>query len=181
MPVPLQTPINTYTGNAVATVFAYQWLLLRAGDLRVTVGGSTKALVTDYTVSGLGSTDGGNVTFLSPPADGVEIVMQRAIPLLRETDYQEGGDLPASTLDADFDRIWMVLQGMIAGVGFNGYRFALFPDSYFGSVVLPEPEPLQIWGWNASGDAVVNFELDENVLIEPSIVPHYLFQQYGIR
>lgn len=180
MPVPFQTPLNSYTGNGVTVAFPYRFLLLRAGDLKVTVDGAVLTLTTHYTLSGIGSSAGGTVLFLTAPPAGSEVIVQRAVPLLRDTDYQENGDLPAETLDADFDRIWMVLISMATGVGVAGARFALFRDTYGGSAFLPPATPSRLLGWSGDASEIVNYEIEEGVVFEPAIVPDFLLQSFGV-
>lgn len=120
MTVPLQDPIKTHAGNGVSTAFAFDFYVLQAADLVVTVmdlSGITtvKALTTDYTISGLGNQSGGAVTFLVPPASGTVVTLYRSVALSRQVDYQDNGDLPADTLNRDFDRIWMALQDRLLG------------------------------------------------------------------
>lgn len=110
MSVQSQTPYNSYTANGATTVFPYTFLLLEAGDLTVTVDGVVKTLTTDYTISGLGTPSGGNVTFLSAPANGAKVLLSRLLTIQRLTDYQDNGDLFAETLNQDLDRIWLALQ-----------------------------------------------------------------------
>lgn len=179
MPLPLQTPIVRFTANGVTTVFPYQFLLLRAGDLQVTVDDVLQTLTTNYSVSGIGSLGGGNVTFVTAPDNGSEVVIARVVPLLRDTDYQEGGDLPAETLDADFDRLWMVIQGMATGINLGG-RIALFRPSYSGSVFLPAPEAFRLLGWNASETALVNYDPAGGITVLQGSVPDYLLQNIGV-
>lgn len=179
MPLPLQTPIVRYTANGVTTVFPYQFLLLRAGDLQVTVDGVLLTLTTHYSISGVGVVSGGNVTFVTAPGAGSEVVIARVVPLLRDVDYQEGGDLPAETLDADFDRLWMVIQGMAVGLQLGG-RIALFPLSYTGSVILPSPEAFKLLGWNASETALINYDPAGGITVVQGSVPDYLLQNTGV-
>lgn len=40
------------------------------------------------------------------------LLLQRSIKLVRETDYQENGDLLAKTVNQDFDRIYLAMQGL---------------------------------------------------------------------
>lgn len=119
MSVTAQTPLNSYTGNGVTTVFAFSFLLLLADDLTVktTTSGvvSTKVLGTEYTVSGLGVGSGGTVTFTAAPASGATVVIYRDSDIARATDYQNNGDLLAATVNLDFDRLWLVLQEIFSG------------------------------------------------------------------
>ncbi|WP_240024308.1 phage tail fiber protein [Serratia marcescens] len=108
MSVPNQTPYNIYTANGLTTVFPYEFYLLNAGDLAVSLNGSV--ITSGYTISGVGNVDGGEVSFLTPPANGVTIMLERVIPTYRLTDYQDNGDLLADTVNKDFDRLWMAIQ-----------------------------------------------------------------------
>ena len=108
MPIGVQTPITSHTGNGTATVFAYDFAILSADDIKVKVGGSIVA--TGFTVAGIGDRDGGTVTFSSAPGSGVEVLLYREVSRERTTDYQYAGDLREDVLDDDLDRIVMALQ-----------------------------------------------------------------------
>lgn len=112
MSIPVQTPFNLYIANGSTTVFPYRFLLNQASDLRVTANG--KVIASGFSVSGEGNSSGGQITFSTPPASGTKIAILRNIPLRRDTEYQDNGDLLASTINADFDRLWMALQGVDA-------------------------------------------------------------------
>ncbi|EDR5177744.1 hypothetical protein CEH78_003729 [Salmonella enterica] len=112
MSIPVQTPFNLYIANGSTTVFPYRFLLNQASDLRVTADG--KKVTYGFNVSGEGNPSGGQITFSLPPASGTKIAIIRNIPLRRDTEYQDNGDLLASTINADFDRLWMAVQGVDA-------------------------------------------------------------------
>ncbi|MDX7608757.1 phage tail fiber protein, partial [Klebsiella quasipneumoniae] len=136
MSVPNQTPYNIYTANGLTTVFAYEFYLISASDIQVTINGSE--VTSGYTVSGVGNTGGGEVTFLTAPANGTTVIFERATPTYRLTDYQDNGDLLADTVNKDFDRLWMAIQRAFIYLGValtrplfgggpfnaNGYRIA---------------------------------------------------------
>ncbi|WP_186380163.1 phage tail fiber domain-containing protein [Yersinia mollaretii] len=109
MAVPSQIPYNLFTANGVTTVFPFGFMIFDARDLVVSLNGTT--LTSGFTVSGVGEVNGGAVTFLTPPAAGVVLMNARVMQLARQTEYQDNGDLLADTVNQDFDRIWMVLQG----------------------------------------------------------------------
>lgn len=110
MPVTDQTTSNSSTGNGVTTVFPYTFKILDEADILVEVDGVAKTLTTHYTVSGVGVSGGGNVTFVTAPASGAVVALSRSMAYSRETDYQENGDLLAATLDDDVDRSVMLAQ-----------------------------------------------------------------------
>lgn len=113
-----ETPIESSVANGVTTVFPHLFTVLDADDLRVI--GTLAGVVTeyqngvDYTVSGVGSASG-SVTFGVAPASGTILVRYRDTQLIRETDYQNNGDLLAATLNADLDRVWQALQDIFSG------------------------------------------------------------------
>ncbi|EOI7390352.1 phage tail fiber protein [Yersinia enterocolitica] len=130
MSVPNQTPYNIYTANGVTTVFPFGFLIFDAGDLVVSLNGT--ALASGFTVSGVSAVNGGSVTFLTPPASGTVVMLARNMPLVRQTEYQDNGDLLAATVNKDFDRIWMVLQGQAVNNSLNLARPGITYDYYAG-------------------------------------------------
>lgn len=114
MTVSTATPVKSQTGNGVTTVFAYDFRILKNTDLKVTVDGVTKTLTTDYTVSGVGDSGGGNVTFVSAPANGAAIVFEGNASFDRTTDYQRGGGFDEETVDKDFDRVVILIKQLKA-------------------------------------------------------------------
>ncbi|HEI8775490.1 phage tail fiber domain-containing protein [Enterobacter cloacae] len=108
MSVPNQTPYIIYNANGVTTVFPYEFYIITAGDIQVTINGSV--VTSGYSVSGVGNVGGGDVIFLTPPVSGAVIMLERVVPTYRLTDYQDNGDLLADTVNKDFDRLWMAIQ-----------------------------------------------------------------------
>lgn len=115
MSVPNQIPYNIYTANGQTTVFTYEFYIISASDLEVSINGSV--VTSGYTVSGVGNKDGGDITFLTPPANGAVVMLERVVPTYRLTDYQDNGDLLADTVNKDFDRIWMAIQRAFIDLG----------------------------------------------------------------
>ncbi|WP_422529292.1 phage tail fiber protein [Serratia fonticola] len=108
MAIPNQTPYNIFTANGISTVFPYEFYLLNAFDLTVSINGTEQS--TGFTITGIGNVDGGDVIFLTPPANGSVIMLERTIPAFRLTEYQDNGDLLADTVNKDFDRLWMAIK-----------------------------------------------------------------------
>lgn len=116
MSVPNQTPYNIYTANGLTTVFTYEFYIIITSDLQVSINGLV--VTSGYTVAGAGNKDGGDITFLTPPATGAVVMLQRVVPTYRLTDYQDNGDLLADAVNKDFDRIWMAIQRAFIDLGF---------------------------------------------------------------
>ena len=106
---------NSYSGNGSTTVFAYQFKILAQGDLQVILRSSTgtetvQTITTHYTVSGVGSATGGNVTFGSAPASGVTVVIRRATTQTQTVDLVENDPFTAETVETAFDRSIILAQ-----------------------------------------------------------------------
>ncbi|MFU1927496.1 tail fiber domain-containing protein [Bordetella hinzii] len=118
---------NTRTeavGNGITVSFPFDFLCLESRDLRVSVSGMELS-PSQYTVGGLGQMQGGTVTFYSPPAAGAPILMELDVVVARAIDYQDYGDLFATTVNFDFDRLWLAIKGV-----FTSLRRALFLGPY---------------------------------------------------
>jgi hypothetical protein len=131
-----QTPVNSSTGNGVTTVFPYTFKILNAADIEVTVDGVVKTLTTHYTLSGVGDDAGGDVTFLVAPANGTAVIRRRDMALVRTTDYQAQGELPADVLNDDQDAPVLMLQQVQEQVD----RSIKIPLGETGSMTLPTAE-----------------------------------------
>jgi hypothetical protein len=108
MSVPNQTPYVIYNANGMTTVFPFEFYIIAAGDIQVSINGTVAT--SGYSVSGSGNVSGGSVAFLTPPANGDAVMLERVVPTYRLTDYQDNGDLLADTINKDFDRLWMAIQ-----------------------------------------------------------------------
>ncbi|QIP18918.1 hypothetical protein HA514_04520 [Enterobacter kobei] len=108
MSVPNQTPYIIYNANGLTTVFPFEFYIINAGDIQVSINGTV--VTSGYSVSGVGNVSGGDITFITPPASGSVVMLERVVPTYRLTDYQDNGDLLADTVNKDFDRLWMAIQ-----------------------------------------------------------------------
>lgn len=112
MVIPNEIYKNIYTGNDVASVFAYTFKIHKNIDIEVTevliaTGAETLlALTTDYTVSGVGEVTGGNVTLVAGALPSTkQLVINLKPELLQETDYKEHDPFPAETHETALDKI----------------------------------------------------------------------------
>ncbi|MEX1839955.1 hypothetical protein KMW40_05935 [Enterobacter cloacae] len=139
MSVPNQTPYIIYNANGLTTVFPFEFYIINAGDIQVSLNG--EVITSGYSVTGVGNVGGGDVTFLTPPANGTVVMLERVVPTYRLTDYQDNGDLLADTVNKDFDRLWMAIQRSFIYLGLalrrpllggpydaEGYRIAGLAD-----------------------------------------------------
>ncbi|MFD1260822.1 hypothetical protein [Entomomonas asaccharolytica] len=103
------TPTNyiQYQADGIATNFSIPFLLLADNDLEVYL--DNNLLTIGYSLKGVGNPISEIIFTIAPRGT---LLLQRKITLLRETDYQENGDLLANTLNKDFDRLYLALQGI---------------------------------------------------------------------
>lgn len=105
----------SYSGNGSTVEFAYTFKIFAAADLDVYIRSSTgtetlQTITTNYTVSGAGSDSGGNVTFVTAPASGETVVIQRSVAATQGTDYVENDPFPAESHEDALDRLTMIAQ-----------------------------------------------------------------------
>lgn len=115
MTVKVQYPIAIFEGNGTASPLNYDKRFLDSADLIVThiaVSGDRTILLeaSDYTVSGAGDPDGGQVVPISPIAIGDKWEIARTTPLMQPTDYSDTDGFPADSHELALDRQMLILQ-----------------------------------------------------------------------
>ena len=115
MTVSSSTSKVSYSGNGSLTVFAYTFKIFDQDDLTVILRASdgtetVQTITTHYTVSGVGSAGGGNVTFVTAPASGVTVVILREQPLTQELDLVPNDPFPAQSLEESLDKLVFMVQ-----------------------------------------------------------------------
>jgi len=115
MTIQSQTSSINYTGNGGTTVFAYNFKTTDQTWLQVYINGVLKTLTTDYSVSGVGSASGGNITFVTAPSNGSVVYIARSnIPTTQLVDYTANDSFPAETHEAALDKLTMLIQQLTA-------------------------------------------------------------------
>ncbi|MFC2254538.1 hypothetical protein ACETRX_33345 [Labrys portucalensis] len=112
MTIPSYDNRRSYAGDGSTTTFAFPPPFTANTDLVVQIRAAdgttaTKALGVDYVVAGAGSPAGGSVTMAATPATGTTLIIYRDVPLTQSVDLQDGGPLPANTINRALDRITM--------------------------------------------------------------------------
>ena len=118
-----QTSRIGYTGNGSVSVYAYTFKIFDDDDLLVTVRDTaspgvetTLVKTTDYTVSGVGSSTGGNVTLVNASQSWLtsgnlksnyKLVVRRVMDLIQSADIRNQGDYYPETHENVFDMLVM--------------------------------------------------------------------------
>ena len=101
---------NRSTANGSTTVFPYTFQVTLKTDIEVLVDAVVKTVDTDYSVDGLGVSGGGNITFISAPANGSIVTLLRNQPASQLSDYVPNEAFPSARIEADLDKLAMQVQ-----------------------------------------------------------------------
>jgi len=119
MPVETELRRKIYTVDGISNPpLVVPFYFLENSDLTVRLYDASGAetvldLNTDYTVSGAGAPEGGQVTLLATPPTG-QVDIERVVPLVQRAKYPRGGGFPAQAHEAQMDRQTMALQQVAA-------------------------------------------------------------------
>jgi len=154
-------PRAEYTASATQTVFPFLFKIFATSDIKVykTLAGATPndatdilLLTTNYTVT-INGDSGGEITLASGAAVNDKITLVRELTVTRATEYQQNGDLLASTLNSDQEYQTYLIADNVS----KDTRYIKIPDSAQSiSTSLPAPIGDAYLKWNVEGNAIEN-------------------------
>ena len=100
-------PRIQYSGDGSRTTFGFPFPVLASDDLLVFVDDTP---TTGFAINGLNVPTGGEITFIQPPAPGSSVTLLRRTEGIRETDFVDGGLFRAAAINAELDRIMLLIQ-----------------------------------------------------------------------
>jgi hypothetical protein len=106
--IPAVRPLVRYTANGVDTSYAYPFPIFASEDIQILFNGVSQ--LQGFTVNGAGNTQGGQVVFDTPPANGIILTILRQVPYERLTDFLESGDFSAKSLNNELDYLMASVQ-----------------------------------------------------------------------
>lgn len=115
--IPAVQPRIQYTANGSKTVFEFPFPIFANADLQIYVDGVQQ--FAGFTITGAGQTAGGEVTFATAPANGLVVTLERRLAIARASDFQDGSDFAARTLNNEFDYTVAAIQQLDADAGVN--------------------------------------------------------------
>jgi hypothetical protein len=104
---------HSYNGNGSQTVFAYTFKIFVSADIKVYLDGVLKTINTHYTLSNVGVTGGGNVTFTSgsvPVSATGNVILLRSLALTQGVDLINYGAFDANIIESAYDKLTMMVQ-----------------------------------------------------------------------
>ncbi len=106
--MPDVAPLVRYLADGTRTAFEFPFPIFASEDLTVFIDGARQ--YSGFSTAGAGETAGGTVTFMSAPAAGIVVTLERRVPLERLTDFTEGGDFSARALNNELDFLTAAVQ-----------------------------------------------------------------------
>ena len=140
-----------YTATSGQTEFIYDFVVFAATDLVVIKNGTTLTYVTDYSVSGVGTTAGGTVTLTTGATVADVITIYRNTAISRASQYNPDGRLDAAPLERDFDKITTILQELKRD---TDRTVKLPPDDPLDSLTLPADRENKFLSFDANGSPI---------------------------
>jgi len=130
-------------------------VILRAADGTETV----QTITTNYTVTGVGDAGGGNVEFVSAPANGVTVVILREQPLTQGLDLVANDPFPAESLEEALDKIVFMTQKHEEELGraIKASRTNTITGAEFTISALDRAN--KIFAFDSSGDVSITQEI----------------------
>ena len=156
MTVTTTTNRNEYSGNGTQTTFPYTYKIFKDTDLQVYVNGVLQTLTTHYTVSGVGNATGGDVVFVTAPANGAKVLLLRVLPATQETSYPSNDKFPAKVHEDLADRAIMLIQ-QLQETDKRALKLAV--SSLFTDLLVPDPEAGRFLRWNSLLTALENADV----------------------
>lgn len=157
-----------YTAAGGQTLFTYPFLIFEKEDLQVfltPVGQipnpqTDKIFVdTDYTVTGVGLQDGGDVVLVVPATAGDIITIERDIAASQLIDLTTGGDFKATTINFVHDKATLLIQQNKMLIEDRMLLYQVTDQLTAGDLVLPKLPAntgvgIPIWTKNNAGNLV---------------------------
>jgi hypothetical protein len=100
-------PRIQYVADGSRTTFAFPFVVEASDDLLVY---ADDHLATGFAIDGLGDPSGGEIVFGSAPSAGAVLTLLRRTESIRETAFKDGGPFRAAAINAELDRIMMLIQ-----------------------------------------------------------------------
>lgn len=120
----VETTTNTTVSltNGATVTFPFYFYLIDESHLSVTLrnlttGAETSVASSAYTVSGLGNSTGGSITFGVAPDDGYQLIIQRIVPYKQNADLLNQSGFYPESIEDQLDLTVMQIQQIAYQVG----------------------------------------------------------------
>ena len=117
MTISTTTVKNSYSGNGSNLNFTYTFKITDDDDIQVIIRSSAgaetvKTKTSNYTVSGVGNSGGGTVSFVSgqAPLNTETVLLRRSTPQTQGLDLIENDPMPAENIETAYDKLTSISQ-----------------------------------------------------------------------
>lgn len=155
-------PRIQYTADGELTTYDFPFVIFKSNDLEAYLG-NTKQASNTYTISGVGDSDGGSVTFNEAPASGTIITLIRNLSIERTSDFQEGSTLRSKVLNDELDYQIACTQQIAENLNRSMVLPPYAADSDL-DLTLPTPSAGKAIVWNSDGTNLENSTVEVNAL-----------------
>jgi len=149
-----------YTGNGSTDAFAYDFYVEASTEIVVTLTSTASVDSTvsasDYSVSGVGSASGGNVTMDTPPALNEKLTITRLVPATQLVDLQNLGTVQPDIIEGALDKLTRALQDQQTDIS---SALKLSPSAGAVDLLVPVPVADRYLAWNAAANALENKDI----------------------
>lgn len=151
------TPRIQYVASGGQTVFPYPFPIFDDSDLVVDVDGVVLVITTNYTVSGAGDDNGGNVTLTAGATAGQVVTIYRDIAIARDTDFQQNGPWRSAAINDELDRMTLIDQQLELATT-RALRVNVNDEADFDDLVLPSASARasRFLAFDANGEPVMS-------------------------
>lgn len=111
--MPAVSPLVRYVADGARTVFEFPFPIFASEDMAVFFDGAEQH--SGFTIENAGETGGGTVTFTSAPVSGIVVMLERRMVIERLTDFIEGGDFSARSINNELDFLTAAIQQVERG------------------------------------------------------------------
>lgn len=150
-----------YTATASETNFTYPFLIFEESDLDVWRTRNTTVtklvLNVDYTITGVGAENGGDVVLTTGATAGDIITIERQVPYTQLVDYSVGGDFASETVNFVNDKQTLLTQQVQMLIEDRGLTYTTTDQLTVKDNLLPQLPAntgtgIPIWTKNSGGD-----------------------------
>uniref|UniRef100_A0A6M3KFK8 Putative tail protein n=1 Tax=viral metagenome TaxID=1070528 RepID=A0A6M3KFK8_9ZZZZ len=146
----------SYSASIGTGPYPYTWKILASDELLVYDGDTLLTETTHYTVSGVGTDAGGNVTLTYTPTATNTILIVDAPAYTQETDYTENDPFPAAAHENALDKLTRLCLRLKEAIS---RTIKVTITSSLTEVELPIPSAGQIIGWNSTATGMTNYNM----------------------
>ncbi len=178
--LPQQSTIRQYLADGLTTTYVYNYLIPTTDDITVYVTPSGQAAnptadyiaPSEYSVTGVGTVDGGTVIFNTAPEIGSIVTLARNMQISITTQFADAQNFNGANLDAAFQRVVLLLQ-QLQGVIYSASNvngsisrcLQYVVDTYLPNVtqtILPILTEIDNQVWISQGGRITAAVIEEN-------------------